>query len=980
MATSTTHPLPSCTTFGELLHYLRRRARLTQRELSIAVGYSESMISRLEHNERPPDLTTLLAVFVPALDVAHEPEIVAQLTTLARAARSEAPAASKQVEAPTVTSAPPSLSARVRLPQRLTSFIGREAEIVAMKRLLAQARLVTLTGPGGCGKTSLAVEIGRAMADTSGFKDGIYLVELAPLTDPALLAQSILLALGIEGNRERAAAETLLSFVGNKQALLVLDNCEHLIDTTARLVEGLLRACPNLRVLVTSRERLNIPGEILYAVLALAFPNPQLLPDLAALPRFAAIQLFVERSQMVVSDFQLTAQNAAAVAQICARLDGIPLALELASAALLTFSVHEVAKRLESRFLLSTPGYRTVDVRHQSLNDTVAWSYNLLAPAEQRLLASLAVFVGGWTAEALQAICQDEVDCLALLRQLVQKSLVRVEQGEAAEVHTRYHLLRAIREYATERLGEQAEAEVIRRRHFVYFVQLATELGAAVLGPQQRQSMTGLDADYHNISAAFFYANGKADLIDDRARLAAALPYYWFLRGNVATGVSWLQATLTEESRLSLSTRALAYVALLTLNYGNFYHRTMDVGDLNAEGQLLALAEPLIEPCLRQGDEQTAAQLILSVGHVYNYHGNLLKANAFAQRAWHLFETLGDQRGMGFTRNLLIWITLAQGDIQMSQTMQAENMHFLQQNGTIWGLSEAYDIQIKLTRLNHNREAEIYNLKQLVTLAEQEDSLHFIHGVYYDLEHVDAASAIQLAELFLERQRQKEVGVLLGLALHQLGRMYLNSQQFERAQTLLEEELTFWRRLGEDHGHGVGLQWTLIDRGQVARFLGDLDLAIACFDQSIALFALSPYSIGAVFPRLSRGIVRLIKHDLNGALDDFCQSLDQAINAPKAEPKDWEKFLIRSCAGIGEVARQRGDLALAARLFAAAAVAAQDAKGQPYCLNGLFSEVTDHNRIMAAMPTYRRDPIFAAAWQEGEKLSLGEAIMLALAG
>ena len=485
MSTSATQPLPSFSTFGELLHYLRRRARLTQRELSIAVGYSESMISRLEHNERPPDVATLLAIFVPALHIANEPEIVSRLTVLAQAACGEIATTSQPVVAPALGSAQRPPSARVRLPQRLTSFIGRAAEIGEVERLLAQARLVTLTGPGGCGKTSLAIEIGRKMTEWQAaptnpksktpslswkdpkLLDGIYLVELVPLTDPALIAQSVLLVLGIEGNHERPALETLRSFLGNKSALLVLDNCEHLIDAAAHTVETLLRTCPNLRILVTSRERLNIPGEMLYAVPALAFPNPQVLPDLAALPHFAAIQLFVERSQMVVPNFQLTTQNAAVVAQICARLEGIPLALELAASALLTFSIHEIAQRLESRFLLSTPGYRTADARHQSLNATVAWSYNLLSPAEQRLLARLAVFVGGWRAEALQALCQDEADPLAILRQLVQKSLVRVEQGEpSAKGHTRYHLLRAIREYATERLGEQEEAESIHRLHF----------------------------------------------------------------------------------------------------------------------------------------------------------------------------------------------------------------------------------------------------------------------------------------------------------------------------------------------------------------------------------------------------------------------------------------------------------------------------------------------------------------------------------
>ncbi|MEZ4656985.1 MAG: hypothetical protein R2911_05385 [Caldilineaceae bacterium] len=211
--------------------------------------------------------------------------------------------------------------------------------------------------------------------------------------------------------------------------------------------------------MVTSRERLNIPGEMLFTVASLAFPDPQILPTLAALPHFAAIQLFVERGQAVVPDFTLTAQNAAAIAQICAQLDGIPLALELASAALLTFSVQEIAQRLDAHFLLSTPGYRTADVRHQSLKEAVAWSYNLLVPAEQRLLARLAVFVGGWRVGNAGDLPGRSRLPGALASASAKSRCVRVEQGEpAAQSHTRYHLLRAIREYAADRLSEHAEA------------------------------------------------------------------------------------------------------------------------------------------------------------------------------------------------------------------------------------------------------------------------------------------------------------------------------------------------------------------------------------------------------------------------------------------------------------------------------------------------------------------------------------------
>lgn len=724
----------------------------------------------------------------------------------------------------------------------------------------------------------------------------------------------------------------------------MLDNCEHLIDAAAHTSETLLRTCPHLRILVTSRERLNIPGEMLFTVSSLAFPDPQILPAFAALPHFAAVQLFVERSQAVVPNFTLTAQNAAAVAQICARLDGIPLALELAAAALLTFSVQEIAKRLDAHFLLSTPGYRTADVRHQSLNETVAWSYNLLAPAEQRLLAWLAVFVGGWSAEALQTICQDETESLALLRQLVQKSLVRVAQSEAAaESHTRYHLLRAIREYAAARLGEQEEAEIIRHHHFAYFAQFATERGADVLGPQHSQAMADLDADYHNIRAAFFYVEGKAELADMRMRLAAALPYYWKIRGYVAEGLAWLQTALADEHLLSLSTRARVYAVLL--NEKNHFHWNVDITDLDKSARWLAVAETLIDPTLAQGDKLAAAQLMLAVGSNYEYYGQLPKATAYAKRALHIFQTIGDLRGMNFAHNLLIWITFKQGDVQAAQVLQDEQIRNRQQSGASWGLCEAYVMQVEFARNMTDRRRGIHSLKQLVALAEQEERTWFLANAYKDFEKFDPQGAIKMAEALLARQRQQGPSVMLGVALYQLGHMVLNRQQFERAQDLLDEALALWPRLNERPELNM-LPWSLIERGQVAYFLGDPEQALACFGESIERFAPSIYSFHAARPFTYRGYVRLSQNDLGGAVADFCQCLQEV-------PKGLfnMKWLInRSLAGIGEATHRRGDLELAALLLAT--VSSAEAQKLEEATPALFHEVADFNRIMARVPAY----------------------------
>ena len=350
----------SFASFGEMLHYLRRQTRQSQRELAIAVGYSESMISRLEHDERPPDVATIHALFVPALHLERQPETVARLIELASAARSGVTDENRKQQAN--RNQRRSLPHR-SLPLRLASFVGREQDVRKVARLLAEKRLVTLTGPGGCGKTSLAVETCRWLAGSdmavaeAGAEasqvllDELCLVELYPISDPNLLAQAALAALGSEVSEKQPALEALMDAVQNRNVLLVLDNCEHLVGDAARFVQTLLYGCPNLRVIATSRERLGIAGETVYAVAPLPCPQPGHLLAPAEMLAYPSVQLFVQRCEDICADFCLTPENAGSVAQICTLLDGIPLALELGAAATATFSVQEIAQRLYAHVL-----------------------------------------------------------------------------------------------------------------------------------------------------------------------------------------------------------------------------------------------------------------------------------------------------------------------------------------------------------------------------------------------------------------------------------------------------------------------------------------------------------------------------------------------------------------------------------------------------------------------------------------------------
>lgn len=970
--------LPAYQTFGALLHYLRRRAQLTQRELAIAAGYSESMISRLEHDDRPPDVATIQALFAPALHLADQPEALAQLVDLARRARGEDAAGSWQP----IKRGQPGFGLRQRLPIRLTSFVGREHDLLAVAGLVAKSRLVTLTGPGGCGKTSLAIETARwlagnatpagAPAPGSPIYAEICLVELLPLRTGDFLAQKILEALGLESNPQQTALQTLLGTVGDRPVLLILDNCEHLIDAVARLAPALLEECPHLHVLVTSRERLNIAAETVYSVAPLAYPDVHRLPARAGLPSFAAIQLFVERCQAVTPDFQLTDQNAAAVAQVCTLLDGIPMALELGAAAIATFSVQEIAARLDAHLLPASPGARTTDPRHMSIADAVAWSYQLLPPGEQRLLAQLSVFTDGWTAEAMQRVCAVEIDAAAVLHQLAQKSLVQVALGRPPRGDTRYTLLRAVREYVATRLAAGGEEDDVRRRHFDYFAGLGVTLGQQVFGANHGAALAALDADHANIRAALGYGQGKAPLVEPYVRLAAALPFYWRLRGYVGESASWLSKTLQEQAELPPATQALAHAAILSEMSGAHYWRNQRLDDDAWLARELACAEALIESCLAAGEDAAAARLMLMAAGIYEDKHDEAKAADYARRAWRILSLSGEARDIGLACVRLNRALLAQGNLPEAARVHQETAGFLQRHRLHYLLCESYTVHFTIAQAEEDRASMIRDLELIAEVAEGAELPQVLHGAYCDLEAVDRELACRMAEAYLVRQRQRSPSVMLGLAAHQLGRIHLNAGRYAQAQRCLDEAIQLWHTIPMPARESLGAQWSLIDRGETAWFQGERELAITCFDESIRLFNASAYPAFSMYPLLYRGYVRLAGGELDRALDDLRASL----RMERLLPEGWSHCVIYFLAAVGEVARCRGELAAAGRLMAASTVLeaswhAVASLGQPH-------EIAHYDSIMAGVAAYRQDAGFEAGWLAGKALSPDAALALAL--
>ncbi|MFN2224303.1 MAG: ATP-binding protein, partial [Candidatus Promineifilaceae bacterium] len=409
------------------------------------------------------------------------------------------------------------------LPLQLTSFVGRRQEMAEVHRLLKETRLLTLLGPGGTGKTRLMLECAEVLV--GGYADGVWLVELATLNDPDLIDERLATTLNVPEQPGRAIRDALVDYLRRKDLLLLLDNVEHLVQGSAELVQHLLARCPQLKIVVTGREALLIPGEVTLQIPSLSLPTSNSQADLEAIAASESVQLFLARAQEVRPDFELRAENAAAVADIVRRLDGIPLALELATARLRMLSVDQIAGRLNDRFRLLAGGRRTALPRQQTLQALIDWSWNLLSQQEQLLLRRLSIFSGGWTLNAAQTVTADgqldEFEVFDLLEQLVNKSLVTVSHPPAGEV--RYGMLESIRQYSRDRLLDSSEEETLRQCHAGYFVAFAEEAGPHLAWSTNRSWVPRVVADLDNLRAALSWALEKRPEL--ALRIAANLFY-----------------------------------------------------------------------------------------------------------------------------------------------------------------------------------------------------------------------------------------------------------------------------------------------------------------------------------------------------------------------------------------------------------------------------------------------------------------------
>jgi predicted ATPase/class 3 adenylate cyclase len=573
---------------------------------------------------------------------------------------------------------PAPLAPATNLPVQPTSFIGREREQAEVRLLLGAAPLVTLTGTGGAGKTRLALEVAAGLV--ADHADGVWLVEFAALADPTLVPQAVAQALGLREEPGRHLLATLAAHLQPKALLLVLDNCEHLIEACAELATALLRACPHLRLLATSREALEVPGEILYRVPSLAAPDPDHLPASDQLPRYEAVRLFLARARARRPAFALTAPNSRAVAAVCARLDGIPLAIELAAARVGVLPVEGIAARLDDRFQLLTGGPRTALPRQQTLRATLDWSYDLLSEREQRLLERLAVFAGGWTLAAAEAVCAgvglesslQVPEVLDLLGGLVNKSLV---QAAEADGEVRYGLLETVRQYGQERLAATGETVGVRDRHLGYYLALAEEAEPMLRGPEQGHWLALLETEHDNLRAALGRARERG-AGEQGLRLAGALWRFWDYRGYFGEGRNWLEAALAEGGPAPTAARAKALNGA-----GNFafYQDDYDRAVALYE-ESLALLRPL-------GDTRGIAGSLGNLANVAYVQGDYPRAAALYEESLALMRKLGDTWGIATSLDNLGGVAEAQGDYPRAVALHEESLALFRDLGDTWGIA-----------------------------------------------------------------------------------------------------------------------------------------------------------------------------------------------------------------------------------------------------------------------------------------------------
>lgn len=632
--------------FGNWLRKQRRALDLSQQAFANQVGCAEVTLRRIEAGTLKPS-KELASILLEKLGIPETERL--QWISFARGL-SGFPNSSIPVSKKPITN----------LPAPLTTFIGREKEQSDVIELITKHRLVTLTGLGGIGKTRLSTKVGEQVL--RDYDDGVWFVEFAPVLDPLLVPRTTAIAIGLRDEPQRPVIDMLSDYLTEKQTLIILDNCEHLPGACAQLAEILLRRCSRLKILATSREPLNITGEALYRVPSLGLPKVQ--PILDTFRNYEAIQLFEERAQLVQFDFSLTLENAASVAQICQRLDGIPLAIELAAAKVAVFSTEQITNQLHESFNLLAEGSRTALPRQQTLRASINWSWNLLTESEQTLMWQLSVFAGGWTLEAAQSVCDGNV--LFLLNSLVAKSLVVVNQ----RANVRYSFHETIRQYAREKVLEAGDLETLRDKHLAYFVKLVEQAEPELYRSNQVFWLNKLDDERDNFRLALEWS--LAMDVESGLRLIVGARFFWDARGNFQEVEGWLAQLLKHSKQTdSLRARALVIYAKVLTDRGAF-----------TEAQ--KIANQSLELSRAISDKQAEAFSLWGLGVTIGFKGDVRQGIPLIEQSLVLYKSLRDKLGQAIA---LDWLSIDRNDRERTKANVVEGMSLYRELGHLSGIA-----------------------------------------------------------------------------------------------------------------------------------------------------------------------------------------------------------------------------------------------------------------------------------------------------